>query len=84
MKLDAQVRDIYSQTVSPEILILVEKFINHYNILLAKLINFMANIMFEKKNYLKRVTRVKKETFLSKSIYKLYIIRNTLSRKQIL
>ena len=45
---------------------------------------FMNYFLFEKKNYLKRVTRVKKETFLSKSIYKLYIIRNTLSRKQIL
>ena len=45
---------------------------------------FMNYFLFEKKNYLKRVTRVKKETFLSKSIYKLYIIRNILSRKQIL
>ena len=33
---------------------------------------FMNYFLFEKKNYLKRVTRVKKETFLSKSIYKLY------------
>jgi len=38
-KLDAQVRDIYSPNgeISPEILTLVEKFINHYNILLSKL-----------------------------------------------